>query len=326
MKMRLLSLLVLLLSPGMLLSQTYSKDEVDRMILAYTFYIKQKVSLETVSETFPSLKEDVTHVTNDWNREFKPALENIDSLLTNILKSEWKKQKDQIYDKFSRTDNRGISEDNAHQFISVVNERASGRIQSPVLETLLVFNPVYQKKPELEFREGYTKSICIKEINKQLPLNVKIVYPKSWREFMPKKKTDPLFKCISGFAFGQVSMTLKLDMAKKDYTKETVKQLLSKEALLKGIPLKNQVLFYDADVTIDNCPASLIAFYHDDPVLKTSIIEETYVTFYKNYRLTFAFTIVTTLNRQETLLIQERHQKLIKKISDNIVILSQWGL
>jgi len=303
-----------------------ANEENDRMILAYTFYLRQKMSLEFVSVKFPSLKDYVANTMNEWNREFIPSVKNIDSALTSNLNGEWLKNKDALYEKNIRADYSTISEEKAKEFIDVVNDRTYGRIQTPILETFLIWHPKYLNIPEKEFTDGYVNKFSTKEQRSPLAINLKIIYPRSWKAMDGNKKTNVVQAFISGYGLGNVSLTVSIDKAKSDYTNEKISVLLSKESLLKTLQPSDQALTYKSDFTIDNCKAAAIAFYQEKTKSdkKTCSINETYSTYYKNYRISCIF-VVSSLTSEDVNEKFKKYQNLFKRIVDNIVILSQWG-
>lgn len=302
-------------------------EEDDRMILAYSFYLKQKMSLEYVSVRFTSLKNYVDNTLHEWNREFIPAVQNIDSALTAHLKDDWAKNKQDLYEKFTRIDYSGISEDNAKQFVDVVNDRTYGRIQSPILETFLIWHPKYMSLPEKEFMDGYTTKFLTKDSKNALPVNISIVYPRSWKAIPGNKKTSVVENFISGFGLGDMSMSLMIEKSKADYTKDRITQLLAQESLQKGLQANNKVISYESRVTIDNCKAASITYGYEkilENLKKVYAINQSYTTFYKNVKVSLVYTI-SAFSEDEVKIKLKKYQKLIKRITDNVVILSQWG-
>jgi hypothetical protein len=302
-------------------------EEDDRMILAYSFYLKQKMSLDYVLVRYPSLKNYVDNTLNEWNREFIPAVKNIDSALTAHLNDRWTKNKDDLYEKYIRIDYSGIGETEARQFVDIVNDRTYGRIQSPILETFLIWHPKYISLPEKEFFDGYTSKFSTKDGKNAMPVNINVIYPRSWKAVTGNKKTKIIETFTSGFGLGDVSMSLMIEMSKANYTKENIAQLLTRESLQKGLQVNNKVLSYESNTIIDNCKAASITYSYEkvpQDLKKIYTINQHYITFYKNAKVSLLYTI-SSLNRDEVEIKFKKYQKLIKRITDNVVILSQWG-
>jgi hypothetical protein len=302
-------------------------EENARMILAYTFYLKQKMSLEFISSRFPTLKDYVESTTTEWNREFIASVKNIDSALTSNLNDEWLKNKNALYEKFIRADYSGVSEENASQFIDIVNDRTYGHIQTPILETFLIWNPRYRKNPETEFTDGYVRQFSTKEMRSYLGINIKIVYPRSWKAIEGNKKSNVAQNFISGYGLGDVTLSLVIEKSKTNYTKEKINQLLTKESLVKSIRANGKFLDYTSNFTIDNCLAAIVTSYFEKDVeneKKAYFVNELYITYYKNFKISFNFMISAqnTDNLNDKI---KKYRNLFKRIVDNVVILSQWG-
>jgi hypothetical protein len=324
--------LVSFLLPGLLSvvsaqTSSYSKEDIDRMVLAYTFFLKQKISLEVVSQKYPSLKEYSTNAEETWNREFFSSVKSIDSVLTLVKKEEWAITKEQIKNRYTRDDYSKVSEKASRQYIQTVNERGYGQIQTPVLETLLVWKKQYQKSPESEITDGYIKNFITREVSKGYPLNMKVIYPKSWKETTLARKPKIQQRMVSDYGLGSVMMTVTIDPSKTDYQKDMIQQQLSKKMMQKNAAPTDIVLFYKPEVLIDNCQASSITIYHVETT-KTSrrlFVIETYSAFYKNYRIGVNFSFSSSVSQDDVMASYEKNKLLIKKIINNIVILSQWG-
>lgn len=302
-------------------------NENARMIQAYSFYLKQKMSLEFITGRFPQLKDYVVSTMVEWNREFLPSVLTIDSMLSAGLNAEWQKTKNDLYEKFIRADYSSVTEADAKLFIDVVNDRTSGHIQSPVLETLLYWNPEYRKFPEKEFADGYISTFPVERKHGNVPVNIKLVYPRSWKALDGNKKANIIQTFISEYGLGDVELCLIIEKSKSNYTQDKIKQLLTQESLLKNQPSASKVLGYTSGLSIDNCDAAAITVSQDkemESLKKILRINETYTTFYKNVKIVLLFTI-SSQKPDELDFKYQKYKKLIKRIVDNTVILSQWG-
>jgi len=202
------------LAPNVFAQSIPLNEENERMIVAYTFYLKQKMSLEFIARHFPALSEYVKNATTEWNREFIPSILNIDSTLSSRLNDAWVKDKNVMYEKFIRADYRGISEQDSKQFIDEVNDRSYGHIQSPIIETFLIYNPKYQQFPEKEFIDGYVKSYSNPDLGNSSSLHIKVVYPRSWKAFDGNRKSGVIQKFVSEYGLGKVSLSIAIEKSK----------------------------------------------------------------------------------------------------------------
>ena len=323
----LLVLFVLAVLPAKAQPLQPENEENSRMIQAYTFYLKQKLSLEYVISQFPNLKDKAEGAMNEWNREFLPSVTSIDSVLAISLKDEWKKNKDELYDKFIHVDNSNVTEENAKDYINVVNDRSFGHIQTPVMETFLVWQPDYRIHPENEFTDGYTVSFLTKNKRSQLPVNIKLHYPRSWRALDGNKKSNIIQTFTSGYGLGNVMLALTIEKSRTPFTKDKINAQLSKEGMLKTQPSGCSVVSYKPDLQIDNCKASSITVAFEKEIKevgKSFYTNDSYTFFYKEFKITLCFTIASK-TRDEVNATFLTYQKLIKRMVDSVVVLSQWG-
>lgn len=328
MKLSYLSLALILNIIGIYVqAQAYSAAELDRLVLAYTFYLKQKISLEVVASKYPSLKESAQNASNTWNREFMTTVKNIDANLMLAQNTKWEKTRAEIVQRFAIQDYTDVTENKAKQYIQTVNERGYGQIQSPILETFLNYKPQYQKHPEDELADGYFNYFIVRNINKTYPLNIKVVYPKSWKAVSITKKPKFKQQFVSYYGFGSIKMTLTIEPARTDYQNDMFQQLLSKKNLQKYSAANDIVLNYRSELTIDNCPAASLIVYHIEVGKETTIfgINETYSVYYKNFHIVISFSSTSTLSQDDAMAKYDIHKALMNKIVNNIVILSQWG-
>lgn len=309
-------------------SQEFSKNEIDRMILTFAFNTKQMVSLEIIGSQFPELKEDVRIASNDWNREFKSSVDNIDTLLTRQLHQSWIEKKTEIRDKYLRADYSRTAEKEASQFILSVMQRANAKIESPILETLLIYKPQYQQSPELEISDGYTQKYTTREANKSLPVNIILIIPQSWKQLSGSKKGSLPQTFVSNLGEGPMSVSLLAERGRTEYSDENIQQQLTQEFLQKTLVKSGSVITYKT-LKIDGRPAAMISFYKEEKKKEGPLntITESYVTHFKSCRITLNFT--TSSSTQNAVQLKpkiRKNQALIRKIIDNVVILSQWGM
>lgn len=324
----LLFFLIYMTAPLAMAQKAQPENEKDsRMVLAYAFYLKQKMSLEFISGRFPRLRDYIESTVSEWDREFLPSVATIDSTLTSSLKDEWAKNKNELYEKYIRADYSSVTETDAKQFIDEVNDRTFGHIQSPILETFLIWNPQYRKYPEKEFTDGYVSNYTTRSKPTSSPVNIKIVYPRSWKNEDGNKKANVVQNFVSDYGLGDLAFSLVVEKSKANYSKDKIAQALTQEAMLKTQPMAGKVLGFRSDITIDNCPAASITTYQEKEMedsKKLCLIHETYTTLYKNFKISLRF-VITSEKAEDINDTYQKYQKLMKRIVDNTVILSQWG-
>jgi hypothetical protein len=302
----------------------YSKEETDRMTEAYAFYLVQLNSVQAVSLRFPKLADLAQDALNTWNKRFMASVELIDQELTADRVQEWQSNKSQMIKKYSGGDYSRVSEEAAKQYIFEVNQRAIGKIQSPVLETFLIFNPEYQKNPIKEYTDGYIEVFNSKKSKKQLGLDIMLKVPKSWKLLNSSAKNDNKLHFVTGYGMGNVSLDISIN--RQNSTSDS-KKVLSKENLMQGLIKKEEVLSFNADYTVDNCPAAKITYYHEEKnqIRTQGTLHVVYALNYTNYLIKIAFNYTSPSGREEDVLNEyEKYKELEIKIKNSFVILSHW--
>ncbi|QQO57454.1 MAG: TIR domain-containing protein [Thiohalocapsa sp. PB-PSB1] len=148
----------------------------------YGYFVGQRHSLERIAEAYPHLRSHVKLVEKMFSGKFGRALDAINALMTKNAPDAW----DQIKYRWkvegaAVLDSQELTESKALDFIEDVRGRSEGNIESPVLETLLLFQPGFQSKPEREFTEGYRFRFCSDGSGKAKGVAFCIEIPKTWQ-------------------------------------------------------------------------------------------------------------------------------------------------
>ena len=146
----------------------------------YGFYLGQKLSIKRIQYFFPALTAEAIVAQSEFDLVFKASAENIEKQLRAGLGPRWNEFSKQIVAKLE-TSLATMDQATAEAFIQEVCNRAKGRIESPVLETLLIYDPQFQAKPVAEFARGFTQTYRTKGHPKAKGVDFQIQYPRSWR-------------------------------------------------------------------------------------------------------------------------------------------------
>lgn len=99
-----------------------------------------------------------------------------------MTKKQWNEVKVNIKKKIIEQLNYDyITQQESLNFIQEVKTRATGNIESPVIETLLMFNPTYQKNPISEFSDNFFQKYNSKDNPKAKGVDFTVKAPKSWK-------------------------------------------------------------------------------------------------------------------------------------------------
>lgn len=112
---------------------------------------------------------------------FGDAYDNMDSLLSQKWGAEWAEAKRRIEEQSaSLLEGADLSRSRVQAFIDTVSNRSEGKLPSPMLETLLMFDPEYIERPENLFDDGFTKEYSTRGHPKSEGVDLSIKYPASW--------------------------------------------------------------------------------------------------------------------------------------------------
>jgi hypothetical protein len=327
-RIRNILLLLVIAYPSIILAQPkpFSAEEIDRMTNTYTYYLAQKASLESVSARFPNLKDYANNAFIEWIKEFKSSIIKIDSDLQIIKGKNWEGEKEKIFEKYREADHSNVTEKEARQYIDIVFQRSFGKIQSPILETLLTFKPEYIESPEKEFSDGYVNNFYSTNPKKKIGLNLRVLYPKSWISIPGNSKNGINQIFISNYGSGRLAMTFLLERS-ASIPMDKTGPLLTESYLRKNCPKNDSIMKYISGLTIDNCPAAGLSYIRRETDIDKNfcILCETYQTYYKNNHITLIFSYNSEYNNVHAILKEyEKYRKLIHKMISNVVILSQW--
>ncbi len=133
-----------------------SKNLMMDMSRTYGYYLGQSYALENIEKKYPNLKNEIFLVKNEFDLKYLKSIKDIEQFFTkNMSKKEWSDLKKTMEDGIKKQINTNISYEEALESIQTAKSRIKGDIESPVIETLLMFNPNYQKNPIEELNDKF---------------------------------------------------------------------------------------------------------------------------------------------------------------------------
>lgn len=149
---------------------------------AYGFYIGQDHTLRCISDKYPKLRSQITLVDKLFAVRFGRALTTMNAIMSKQAQGEWDKIKHRAKNEIERVlAAQEPTESQALDFIEEVRSRSEGNVESPILETLLMFMPGYEAHPGREFTEGYRYKFCSDGSIKAKGMNFCIEIPRTWK-------------------------------------------------------------------------------------------------------------------------------------------------
>ena len=112
----------------------------------YGYCFSQQYTLDVIKRKFPGLKQHVVKVNSLFDMNFKPACQKIEEFSKLIFKDEIGKHEQALISLLESVQpSEQITKEQAISFLKLVERRAKGEIESPFLETLLSFQPLFVK-------------------------------------------------------------------------------------------------------------------------------------------------------------------------------------
>jgi len=293
---------------------------------AYGFYLGQDYSLNKISKKYPSLSGLVFIAEKEFADNFKSSIEGMDALMAKYAKDEWRKIKENLSKQIANSiDINKITETKARQFVNLVRQRAKGNIDSPVIETLLLFKSGYQKRPEREFLDGYKHKYVNNGIGKSKGVAFTIEAPKTW---MAKEGNRPniVQKFVSENGRG---LELLLILIKEiplqpgeEIKKSDVAEMLNPKDIKDFLP-NGSIYIKSGKLALENLPGFWVHFKMELSRVRSTVGMETimYTVFYKNKMIQIQGQVMTSINgKKADRGGLEKYEKLFDLMANSFVI------
>lgn len=284
-------------SAEMQLSNALAKD-IGR---AYGFYLGQDYSLKEISKKYPSMSGLALIAEKEFSATFESSIEGMDALMSKYAKSEWKKIKGQLANQIAGSINiEQITEPQARQFIELVQKRAKGDIESPVIETLLLFKSGYEKHPEREFLDGYKYKYTTNGAGKAKGVAFSIEAPKTWAA-KDGNRPNIVQKFVSENGRGlELLLVLIKEMPlppDETITEKDVAEILNPTKIKDFLPDGSEYKI-SGKLTLENLPGFWVHFKMNMSRARNSVGMETmmYTIFYKNKMIQIQGHVTTSVN------------------------------
>ncbi|HHY0492714.1 TPA: hypothetical protein ACVU46_004508 [Vibrio parahaemolyticus] len=294
----------------------------------YGYYLGQNYSLDRIENNYPHMSGAVLVARTEFSARFKRSIDGMDLFMTNSINEEWVRIKKQLNNQISGTlSNTHMSEYQSSQFIELVRERAKGKIESPILETLLMFNSSYENKPEKEFLDGYKYKYISNGDGKSKGVAFSIEVPKTW---LSKEAGRPniVQKFVSENGRGtRMFMVLIHNMPLQpgeEITERDISDFLNPKEINNFIPDGATADSY-GKLTLEGLPGYWIKYNVNYSRMRDTINMECigYTIFYKNKMIQLQGQVHTSINGK---IIDkdglEKYENLFDQMANTLVLTS----
>lgn len=158
-------------------ASTPTTAEVDALARAYGYLIGQQVTINKISAAFPEFNTLLSIYSNEFNSKFGYAFKQLSTELEKKMAGNFERFKNDL-DKQSNNLHTNMTRTDAEIFISELERRSKGIIDSPVFETLLTYQ--FMNNPVREFTSGYVRQYTTAGHPKSEGLTLQARLPASW--------------------------------------------------------------------------------------------------------------------------------------------------
>lgn len=281
------------------------------MSRTYGYYIGQTYTLDNIKKKYPNLQNEIFLIKNDFDLKYLKSIKDIEQFFTkNMSKKQWSDFQKMVKDGKKQL-NTNISYEESLEAIQVVKARIKGDIESPVIETLLMFNPNYQKNPIEELNDKFIQTYNSKDNPKAKGVDFSVKVPKSWKsQEANRPNIVRKFTSNNGYiiedTFIENIMILVYDLPIK------VKKLTSQDVtdVCNDIP-ENSVLRECKATTLENLPVVVQRLKLNMKRLENSMNMEVvqYNVFYKNKMIIIQGQVGTMNEKISEKTLLERFEK-----------------
>ena len=282
------------------------------MSRTYGYYIGQTYTLDNIKKKYPNLQNEIFLIKNDFDLKYLKSIKDIEQFFTkNMSKKQWSDLQKMVKDGIKKQLNTNISYEESLEAIQVVKARIKGDIESPVIETLLMFNPNYQKNPIEELNDKFIQTYNSKDNPKAKGVDFSVKVPKSWKsQEANRPNIVRKFTSNNGYiiedTFIENIMILVYDLPIE------VKKLTSQDVtdVCNDIP-ENSVLRDCKATTLENLPVVVQRLKLNMKRLENSMNMEVvqYNVFYKNKMIIIQGQVGTMNEKISEKTLLERFEK-----------------
>lgn len=282
------------------------------MSRTYGYYIGQTYTLDNIKKKYPNLQNEIFLIKNDFDLKYLKSIKDIEQFFTkNMSKKQWSDLQKMVKDGIKKQLNTNISYEESLEAIQVVKARIKGDIESPVIETLLMFNPNYQKNPIEELNDKFIQTYNSKDNPKAKGVDFSVKVPKSWKsQEANRPNIVRKFTSNNGYiiedTFIENIMILVYDLPIE------VKKLTSQDVtdVCNDIP-ENSVLRECKATTLENLPVVVQRLKLNMKRLENSMNMEVvqYDVFYKNKMIIIQGQVGTMNEKISEKTLLERFEK-----------------
>ncbi len=299
----------------------------DEMTKTYSYYMFQLFLVQELSKKFPEMATDLSKAQLHFDRTFKPSIITIDAIMTKE-NTTWATDKPAFLETAkNKIASVNVTEAQAKAFVAELTSRANGKLTSPVLETLLIYNPDFLKQPAEEFICEYKQTFRTKDHPKSKGIDLQIDFPRSWKILEGKRpNVISTLKSENGRGDASVLFIVKDLPIDRPITQPEIKELLHPTSLKELVPETGKFIS-STPVKLDGLSGAVVKYDVEQLAVEIPLIMRfmMYVVPYKN-KLIMIQCGVALLKSEEAILNNRfvHFEPLFKLIVNSVVVQNQY--
>ena len=300
-----------------------SKETALNAVRAYGYVTGQNMALERIGKMYPSMSGQLLVAKNEFEGEFGESYKNMEHYLKRVFGDKWPDMQAKLAMKFNALyAENALTKADAAQFVALVRKRAKGQIESPILETLLLFDPTYENHPEQEFADGYKYTYRSNGSGKAKGVAFSITVPKTWKA-MEANRPNIVQKFLHPGGAMVMVLVKKVPIGDNESIgKEEIAEILKQENSLSALP-QGATLIDKGELTLEGLPGYWMKYTMTLSRVRMTMQMETmaYTIFYKNRMIQIQGTNIVSMNGQTVPDAGiSKYEKLFDAIVNSLVI------
>lgn len=301
-------------------NNTSDPEARDREVLrAYGYCYGQQKSVDQIKREFPQLRVAIFQAETAFNVTFGKSCKAVGEKFSDAV---LQKLNDEVNKYITGAP---ISEAAAREFVSKIESRAKGEMETPVKETLLTFNPDFQETPALEFMRGFTRPFSTAGHAKAKGLTVEIKVPMSW---MSREGNRPNIVQFFKAEYGRSDASMLIDIREvplpkgMKVTQRDIDEMFTPSSLKDFVP-EGGVVLESKSVVLEGLKGGMLVYDATGGRLDLTITMRTlsYMVFYKNRLISIEFSVGGLIeDRAELIAKFVKNRPLFTMIANSMVI------
>lgn len=301
-------------------NNTSDPEARDREVFrAYGYCYGQQKSVDQIKRDFPQMRVAMFQAETAFNVTFGKSCTAIGEKFGDTVRQK-------LNDEFNKyITGAPISEAVAREFISKIEARAKGDIETPVKETLLTFNPDFQEKPALEFMRGFTRQFSTAGHAKAKGLSVEVKVPMSW---MAREGNRPNIVQFFKAEYGRSDASMLIGIREiplpkgMKVTQKDIDAMFTAASLKDFVP-EGGVMLESKPIILEGQKGGMLVYEATAGRLELTITMRTlsYMVFYKNRLISIEFSVGGLMEDKTKLIAQfVKNRPLFMTIANSMVI------